>query len=202
MLVRFLNALALLLLMLGSVLLYKAVDRGTELTNGYRLWSAFAGNFSIVGPYGGIVADEPDLEVPTAGEGMLVAVVGDIIAGNMSGGRPPVPNRYFVLDTRNRQLRENLSESDYRRVLRELGVAEPPKLRYPSGLARFGVLAPLREAVLVALWVATVVSLLGLPIYYAVCRLRRRPVPAALAEYAWALPGALFVLATLAMLVI
>jgi hypothetical protein len=196
MIARSLGALLLLLLLLGSCALNVAFGGAIRLPNNYALASDYSGSYYMIDSYDGVATENSD-------GGILLAVVGDVVVGNVDGrNAPALSRRYFVFDTGNGWVREGLSEAAYRSALREVGIGEPPQLRRVTGLTRFGLLGRFRQALLTALWVAAAASVPALPVYYVVRWARRRPPSSGLWRFAWALPGLLFVVANLATLVI
>jgi hypothetical protein len=185
-----------LLLGLGGCLRHAAFGYRLELPNGYQLSTIHSGATAVVDDRGWLITNHSEY-------GILVAVVGPIVVGNLDTaedafGVARVPDRYFVVHTRTGFVADELSEAEYRRVLREVHIAEPPKLRRPNLLTRFGAFGRLREAVMIALWLAAIASVPLVPGYYGVRWLRGRRTRSNLARVGWALPPLLFVAANVA----
>jgi hypothetical protein len=192
---RSLGALALLL-GLGGCLRHAAFGYRLELTNGYHLSTIHSGAAAVVDDGGRLITDHSDY-------GILLAVVGPVIVGNLDTeedafGVPPVRDRYFVVHTRAGFVRDELSEAAYRSVLRQVDIAEPPRLRRPNLHTRFGPFGRLREAVMIGLWLAAIGSLVLVPIYYGGRRLLGRRTASRPSRLAWALPPLLFIIANVA----
>ena len=112
-----------------------ASDYRTRLPNDYALVRVYSGASGIVDPKGVFV-------VGPSSFGILLAVVDDIVVGNLDTEErafhvPEVPDRFFVINTHIREVRAELSETEYREALAEIGMDPPPALIRPTKLTRF-----------------------------------------------------------------
>ena len=107
------------------------------LPNGYLLVREHSGSLGVVDPRSRVV-------VGPSQYGIVVPVVGDLVVGNLDTeedafGVPPVPDRYFVVDTKSGAVESELSYDQYRHALVARGIGAPPTLVRPNKMTRFAV---------------------------------------------------------------
>jgi len=118
-----------------------ASDYTTKLPNGYYLMRQYAGSSMIFKKTKDGWID-PTTEVGPSQYGILMAVSGDYIVGNLDteekySNVPEIPDRYFIIDTSTDTVMKEMSFEMYEKKMRELGFEEFPNLIRPNKLTRF-----------------------------------------------------------------
>ncbi len=133
---------AFLLCWVGAGFIPGASDYMTRLPNGYFLLRGSSGSSSIFQDRDGDGAHDLASQVGPSEYGILMAVCGRYIVGNLDTEEaafhvPEVPDRYFIIDTRTDSMMLELSFEEYEREMRQLGFEELPELIRPNKLTRF-----------------------------------------------------------------
>lgn len=108
-------------------------DYTVPLPNGYVVARVYSGGFGIVNPQNHGVT-------PLSTSEIAVAVVGDIVAGEVdpSNYRTRTESTgYFVINTRTDEIQTNLSWNQFRGVLQANGVGTPPPLSRVNRFSKF-----------------------------------------------------------------
>lgn len=119
-----------------------AHDFSTRLPNGYFLTRVWSGSLSIYEDRDENRIVDPATEVGPSQYGILMAMTGRYIVGNLDTEEaayqvPEVPDRYFIIDTQNDIITEELSFDEYQRRMHELGFETLPELIRPNKRTRF-----------------------------------------------------------------
>jgi hypothetical protein len=119
-----------------------ASDYTTKLPNGYFLMRQWRGSSLIFQDRDRDHIFDPATEVGPSQYGILMAVTGRYIVGNLDTEEaaykvPEVPDRYFIIDTQNDRITKELSFDEYERRMHELGFEELPRLIRPNQRTRF-----------------------------------------------------------------
>lgn len=123
------GALALLVGAAVSLLISGCWDYSVDLPNGFRLVRMNAVEIGIVAPDGTFAVD-PHIERYTVVEGGIVT--GFASPQHRDFPTPRTREGYFVVDTQFQHCWDDLSEDEWRSVLRELGIDSERELHAPS----------------------------------------------------------------------